>query len=41
MGANAKSTYRVIKRLSEEERDRVLKEFARLQEQEKTAQESG
>lgn len=32
MERNAKTSYRVLKRLSEEERDRVLKEFVRLQE---------
>jgi hypothetical protein len=32
MERNAKTAYRVLKRLSDEERDRVLKEFVRLQE---------
>lgn len=31
MAANGKTTYRVLKRLTDEERDRVLKEFVRLQ----------
>jgi hypothetical protein len=32
MERNAKTSYRILKRLSDEERDRVLKEFMRLQE---------
>jgi hypothetical protein len=41
MAGNARSAYRVIRPLTEEERDRVLKEFVRLQGQEKPATSDG
>lgn len=37
MERNGKKPYRVVKRLTDEERDQILKEFARLQKLERSS----